>query len=206
MQKADYVLKGMEVYYYTVPKGTEITYCMFHCNSESAVCKTEDLDWTVGMYYYEGEWATREQVEIVPEVLLCGTMNKWAGTAFVPAEDRVTASVVVALEKQEYQLKIKVDGAWMGNAGTMTRIDSKDWLFDTNVNYNALLDADVAGDYQFVWTYADNTLSVVYPTIAPTAVLSAENADNAALKIVRNGQVWIVRGGAIYNIMGQEIK
>ena len=62
----------------------------------------------------------------------------------------------------------------------------------------------MAGDYVFIWSVADNKLSVIYPSV-PTAV---EDVDTTAkrFKFVYKGQVVVRQGDKLYNMLGQEVK
>lgn len=63
MTKADYKLKGADVYYYTVSQGATGK-CLFNCGSDQ--CKTGDLTFTAGKYYYNDTWMTRAELETEP--------------------------------------------------------------------------------------------------------------------------------------------
>lgn len=205
MSKEDYQLKGADVYSYDA--GTNAyTSVIFNCGNDG--CKTGDLTWTAGKYYYNGDWYTREELEssvvLVPAVSLMGEMNDWKGTSLTASDDELTASVVVALEATTYEFKITVAGEWYGNAGTMDRGNCTGWVFEKSVSGNAKITADTAGEYKFVWTYADNSLSVVYPTASSISSVGAQ--DTLVTKVIRNGQVLIIRDGVAYDMMGQVVK
>lgn len=114
---------------------------------------------------------------VMPTIQLAGQMTDW-GTSPVtltPAQDNLTASVTVPLEAQDYLFKIISGGTWLtkygdeGNNYTLHR----DWTTADHVNViggtgnDLLLQADVAGDYTFTWTYADSSLFVTFPAIEP---------------------------------------
>ena len=142
-------------------------------------------------------------------VMLAGEMNDWStdATPFVAAEDGLTASVTVVLEAQTYQFKVVVDGDWLSNLGEMTRDNCTGWTFESlsGAETNARITADVAGEYTFVWTYADSKLSVVYPDNTTTD-LDQVIGSAQPTKVICNGQLMIIRDGMIYTIMGQLIK
>jgi hypothetical protein len=141
-------------------------------------------------------------------IALAGEMNEWNTEAnmFVMSEDSMTASLTIALEAQTYAFKVVLNGEWLGNTGEMTRDNCTGWTFEklSGEETNAKIVADVAGDYVFTWSIADNKLSVVYPSI-PTAV---EDVDTAAklFKFVYKGQVVVRQGDKLYNMLGQEVK
>ena len=63
---------------------------------------------------------------------------------------------------------------WYGNAGTMTRENHENWVFETTEQANAMLIADVAGEYTFAMTLNEAgkpVVTVTYPE-APEPVLN----------------------------------
>ena len=144
----------------------------------------------------------------LPTVVLAGEMNEWSTTAnkFVPAKDSLTASVSVNLEAKTYQFKVVVDNTWQTNiSATMTRNNCTNWAFSVmdGEETNAKITADVAGSYTFVWTYATNSLSVIYPSLS--AVEDVQTKKNAT-KYIQNGQLYIIRDGVRYNSLGQVVE
>ena len=112
---------------------------------------------------------------VMPTIQLAGQMTDW-GTSPVtltPAQDNLTASVTVPLEAQDYLFKIISGGNWLtklGESGNYTL--HREWTTADHVNViggtdnDLLLQADVAGDYTFTWTYADSTLVITFPAAA----------------------------------------
>lgn len=97
-------------------------------------------------------------------------------------------------------------GTWYGCNGTMTRDNCKDFgFYSGDSNGNAKLTADAAGEYTFTWTYETNALSVTFPAATATDLIGADS-DSKAVKIVRDGQLLIVRDGVTYNMMGSVVK
>lgn len=146
-----------------------------------------------------------------PKVQLAGDFETtdWSIYDLTISEDKLTASVVLTLEKREteqdqYSFKMMVDGEWLGNGWYMDRSNCTGWKFEKDKG-NANLRTDVAGDYTFTWTYATNSLSVTYPSKTPTDLSSTE-AEVVTTKVIRNGQVLIIRDGVVYNMMGQAIR
>ncbi|MGM9838356.1 MAG: starch-binding protein [Paludibacteraceae bacterium] len=201
MKKEAYQLKGADVYSYDA---AAVAYenCVFNAGNDAP--KTGDLVWTAGKYYYKGAWYTRAELEsgeeILPAVKLMGIPD-WNGTEMNVA-DKLTASVTVNLEPNTYEFKIMVGSAWYSNTGTMERTNSTGWVFETSVGDDAHITADIAGDYTFTWTYATNELTVTYPTIM-SVIPSAATEVAKPTKVVRDGQVLIVREGVAYTLMGQ---
>ena len=77
---------------------------------------------------------------------------------------------------------------------------------DIPEGYNYKLTIATAGIYEVTFTFNATTddLSAVAKA-APTAI-SNTKVENAAVKVIRNGQVLIVREGVTYNMMGQTIQ
>lgn len=145
----------------------------------------------------------------LPVLNLFGSWDEWkAGTLFTPAANKLTATATLTLDAGDYTFKVTKDAAWMtnDNSGTMTRVNSKDWPFVEGAKKEATgLKADVKGDYTFTWTYETNALSVTFPAATATDLIGADS-DSKAVKIVRDGQLLIVRDGVTYNMMGSVVK
>lgn len=169
---------GYDVYKFTSGAGYENV--IFN-NKEGAGDgeQTPDLTWTTNKYYvYNSEgtvdtddWYEKNQVvAVLPELVisLAGSMNGWNTelSRLVKSDDGLTASVTVLLEADTYTFKMVVNDKWLGSQETMTRTNCSDWSLeqgDGSDRYNCQIIADQMGEYKFVWTYATNTLSVVYP-------------------------------------------
>ena len=163
---------GYDVYSYKADKGSVFAGMLFNNGNGT---KTGDLTWTPGKYFVKDKWYTKEEAieklggttVLLPTVALAGEMNTWSTLTheLKAAEDQKTASITVQLEAQSYAFKMVVDGAWLGNLGTMTRDNCTDWVFEAldGEETNAHITADVAGDYIFTWTYETKTLTVTYP-------------------------------------------
>lgn len=140
----------------------------------------------VTVNYKSGELFTVEGNFVAPTVALAGSMNEWSSTAnvLVPAEDKKTASVTVALDVDYYQLKMVVDGSWLAKAATYelnrdnSSVEHVDQAIDDGPNI--AVNADVAGEYTFTWEYATNTLTVTYPVKLPTVALAGTMNDWSA--------------------------
>lgn len=145
----------------------------------------------------------------LPVLNLLGSWDGWkAGTLFTPAADKLIATATLTLDAGDYTFKVIKDAAWMtdNNSGTMTRVNSTGWTFVDGANKAATgLKADAKGDYTFTWTYETNALSVTFPAATATDLIGADS-DSKAVKIVRDGQLLIVRDGVTYNMMGSVVK
>ena len=165
---------GYDVYKFTSGAGYENV--IFN---SGAAEQTPDLAWTTGKYYvYNSEgtididdWYDKNEVaDLLPDfvISLAGSMNGWNTelSRLVKSDDGLTASVTVLLEADTYTFKMVVNDKWLGSQETMTRTNCSDWSLeqgDGSDRYNCQIIADQMGEYKFVWTYATNTLSVVYP-------------------------------------------
>lgn len=113
----------------------------------------------------------------LPTVQLRGTLTDWdQGTAFVAADDGLTASITLSLAaKTTYEFKIYMDG-WYGNTGTMTSDNCTGWTFSNTEGSNAKITTVNPGEYIFVWTYATKKLSVTYPSSCTTPPIAWSTA------------------------------
>lgn len=137
----------------------------------------------------------KEAVVVLPTIQLGGEWASWtAGTAFTPAEGDETASTTIHFDEGQtgYSFKVVVDGNWLGHAKIS---ESKPFTFDRGTtgargwsgDDAAYIWIDKAGDYEFTWTYATDSLSVVYPTLANSAVTIDDDAEHLTIS-VKNGE------------------
>ena len=114
------------------------------------------------------------------------------------------ATCTIALGTDTLKFSVVENGTWLKNLETvitretntvvLTAIDSWD---------NSVLVPDVAGDYVFNFTIETKTLVVTFPS--QEMGIQEVNATNGYTKIIRNGQVLIVRDGKTFDMMGQQI-
>lgn len=134
----------------------------------------------------------QQEAVVIPKVFLIGTMNDWDYTAteLQLAPDSLTASVTIMLDANTiYDYQMVVDGNWFTSYdGTMTRDNCQNWQFEhiENTNTYASIHTDIAGEYTFVWNYADNTVSVIYPDIC-SAVPELEWYNGIVISEMRTG-------------------
>lgn len=147
-------------------------------------------------------------------------VENWGGPVLEIAEDKATATATVEMKEGSYNFGIKqIDAtgnqiAWMWTANvegdTFTREANaftfiKQETIDKKDNgKNPTLAADVDGVYTFVWTYADNTLTITFPA-KPEGIFNA-SVEAKAEKFVRDGQLIIRMNGVDYNVLGAKIQ
>ena len=115
--------------------------------------------------------------EILPQVAVQG-VNNWNGTdVMTVADDYLSASITLPLIAKKYDLKLTVAGAWKGhkNENNITRTNNSSVF--KNDDGNGSITADIAGDYVFTYTYANQTLTVTYPALPVkyNVTVTAEN-------------------------------
>lgn len=117
------------------------------------------------VFTVEGDFA-------MPTVALAGTMNKWSHAVMEVAADKLSASIKVNLEVGVDSFKIVKDGIWLslnGEGETNYRV-KRDWPKASHINLensgrNFVIDVDKAGEYTFKWTYSNDSLFVIFPTL-----------------------------------------
>ena len=145
----------------------------------------------------------KEALVVLPKVELAGGFNGWTATEMTPAEDKLTASLSVNIaDAGDYEFKMVVASNWLANGYEYHRgFTGAEGI--TNNGDNMLLKADVAGDYVFTWTYATNGINITFPSA--TAIDNAEMGEKA-VKRLENGQIFIIKNGVKYNVLGAVIR
>jgi hypothetical protein len=156
-----------------------------------------------------------------PEVKLIGIKGEgeaaWDASvnavALTPAEDKLTASVTLNLTGWYYEFKLIIAGDWLGKVNEDGLYNLKsDWpsvdgLTREGANIKLTMgEGDkVPGDYTFTWNYAEGKLTVTFPTGSTSAL---DNADAAVktVKVIENGQMYIIKNGVKYNAIGSMIQ
>ena len=139
--------------------------------------------------------------EVIPSVSMHGNfLGTWADTEkFTLAEDKLTASLVLTIPVGEYEFGMQIAGVWTANGTAFTRASASAAIVGTEPNNT--LSADVEGEYTFTWTYATSTLTIAYPDVEDA--VDNVTVEAKATKIIRNGQMYILRDGVMYNALGQ---
>lgn len=216
-EKCNYQLQGVDVYFYAVEQG-KYAKCLFNCGGDQ--CKSGDLTWDAGKYFYKGEWKTRAELESdepIEDVITYGIGSNKNGynssnDKMTVSDDKATATCTIQLTKdEEFQFSVVettngTSDKWLKNTTTtITRENNSAVLAANGDNNNTHMTVDVTGTYTFVFTIENSTITVTYPSSTPTALTNTE-AEKATVKVIRNGQVLIVREGVTYNMMGQVIQ
>ena len=140
---------------------------------------------------------------VVPTIALHGNFTgSWVDTEkFTVAEGNATASLTLNLAAGNYEFGVRINGTWTSNGVAFTRANASAVVVAGQGNLT--LDADAAGEYTFTWTYETNTLAITFPTATG---LEETIAAGKAAKVLRNGQIFILKGDKMYNVMGATIK
>ena len=89
------------------------------------------------------------------------------GIALENINEGAAARVTKNLAAGAHEFKMIINDGWRGKVGaTITRANNTVAEIVDNPNEsNITLTADIPGDYTFTWTYAENTLSVEFPSL-----------------------------------------
>ncbi len=182
------------------------------------VCAVSVFKEQLQVYFISATAKAKEEPE--PEVAqyqLHGSwVENWGGPVLKIAEDKATATATVEMKEGNYNFGIKqIDAtgnqiAWMWTANTegdtFTR-EANAFVFVNEKEVsgkNPTLAADVDGVYTFVWTYADNTLTITFP--AKSEGIFNATVEGQAEKFVRDGQLIIRMNGVEYNVLGAKLQ
>jgi hypothetical protein len=108
----------------------------------------------------------KQAAVIIPTVVIAGDMNSWSTTKdkFTMSADSLTATLKTTLAVKNYGFKMVIGGNWQSDGKTITRAANSTKFTGANGD-NSTLNADIAGEYTFTWTFATNTLVVTYPEL-----------------------------------------
>ena len=152
-------------------------------------CTIKDVDEAIGVKYLikVGEVQSADQQafndvkvnfkDLLPQVVVQG-VNNWDGTdKMTVADDYLSASITLPLIAKKYDLKLTIDGAWKGHKNENNITRAKNSSVFKNDDGNGSITADIAGDYVFTYTYANQTLTVTYPALPVkyNVTVTAEN-------------------------------
>lgn len=128
------------------------------------------------------------------------------------SDDRKSATVTKTFDAGTWvNFKMVVDGKWLGWSGegyALTRSENTASGLINDGN-NLYFQADVTGEYQFTWIFGFNQFVLTFPSKGGgTAVdnVNGEKVNDEWTKVLRNGQIFILRGNKTYTIDGQMVK
>ena len=108
---------------------------------------------------------TADFKELMKKVVVKG-VNSWEDKDIMTvSDDYLTASITLPLVVKKYDLKLTIDGAWKGHKNENNITRAKNSSVFKNDDGNGSITADIAGDYVFTYTYANQTLTVTYPAL-----------------------------------------
>lgn len=133
-------------------------------------------------------------------------LNNWTPSANPMTVTDGVATCTIALGTEDFKFSVVENGTWLKNLETtITRANNTMVLSAIDSYDNCVLTPDVAGDYVFNFTIETKTLVVVFPAQVVTG-MQEMNTTKDFVKVIRDGQVLIVREGVTYNLMGQIIQ
>lgn len=214
-------VEGFDVYSFKAAQGT-YTNLIFNNKEGGAGVQSANYVWTADKYYYMGAdsayaGGTKEEVAalvapdpLATDVYLVGEMNDWNTTANEfkkDAEDATTASLTLTLEeKTTYKFKVMREGAWTSCKDNLDIEETVSGLqFSSTVSDNCKLTTTVKGDYVFTWEMSTSKLSITYPASTPTALDNIVTSE-APVKVIENGQLFVIKNGVKYNVLGAIVK
>lgn len=158
-----------------------------------------------------------EPIEVLPTMKIAGDWDvdsensgKWNENELIVAGDEETATYTAKnlVSGTWYHFWIIKNGVYMsGNKG----FDRENLSADLTTYYTGegsfamYFQADQDGDYTFTWTYETNVITMTFPYKEATALDNTE-AGETAVKVMKNGQLMIMKNGKTYNAQGQIIK
>ena len=208
MTKEAEQLAGYDVYSYKAEKGTSFGGVIF--NNGSGV-QTGDLKWTAGKYYVKDGWYTKEEAieklsgPVTPPVItyvLMGVADDWTtGIALTVNPDNANEYVLLGQEIAEgdaVKVVTLTDGvatAWCGN------VDPASAAYTADDMGNIVL---APGKYNFYFKVKEDLIYI--EKVGTTTGVDNTTVSEQPVKIVRNGQVLILKGNKMFNIIGQQVK
>ncbi len=112
--------------------------------------------------------ATKTADVVVAQTAEMKGFGDWnTGIALENINEGAAARVTKNLAAGAHEFKMIINDGWRGKVGaTITRANNTVAEIVDNPNEsNITLTADIPGDYIFTWTYAENTLSVEFPSL-----------------------------------------
>ena len=132
-------------------------------------------------------------------------LNEWTPSANPMTVADGVATCTIALGTDTLKFSVVENGTWLKNLETViTRETNTVVLAAIDSWDNSVLVPDVAGDYVFNFTIETKTLVVTYP--AKETGMQTVNTTMDCEKIIRDGQVLIIREGKTFNLLGQSVQ
>ncbi|MGN1239474.1 MAG: hypothetical protein ACI4TV_01200, partial [Paludibacteraceae bacterium] len=174
--------------------------------------KGDIYELNMGCYAIEVRKAAVEPELVVDHAQLVGSwVDPWDGPNFVVSADSTCAIATKELAEGKYWFGLKLltadnqEVAWMTNQGATITRDAVSSVFAPQNGDAAVLEADVAGEYVFTLTGAEEfTLTITFPA-KPEGIFNA-TVEGQAEKFVRDGQLIIRMNGVEYNVLGAKIQ
>lgn len=150
-----------------------------------------------------------QEEEVDPVIQIKGQFDndsvaKWVVKDLALAADKKTASTTLTLTARTIEMGILLDGNFNSN-GKEIKPSSNTIILTEPGEGNIKLYATENGKYTFTYTLESKTLVVTFPSSTATDLIGADS-NSKAVKIVRDGQLLIVRDGVTYNMMGSVVK
>lgn len=192
---------GFDVYSFEAAKGTYTNLLFNNKEGENGV-QTSNFVWTADKYYYMGAdtdfaGATKEEAEeklssgltynvTVPAgtnaCYIAGAMNDWSHTPMTKVDDtHYTITIVGATKDQEY--KYCSGPGW----------DYEEQDAEGNSNNRKYSENDVVVKWKKVYTPTPTALDNIVTSEAP-------------IKVIENGQLFVIKNGVKYNVLGAIVK
>ncbi len=206
MKKETETIGGKEVWSHTEIKGSSFGGVIFNNGSGT---QTGDLQWTAGKYYVKDGWYTKEEAEaklagpVTPPVItyvLMGVKGDWTtGIALTANPENENEYVLLGqgiAEGDAVKVVTLTDGAQTAWCGNVDEASDAEYTIEEEYG-NIVL---VPGIYDF---YYKVDADMIY--IGKTPATGVENTvvEKKATKVIRNGQMYILRNGVLYNAVGQ---
>ena len=137
----------------------------------------------------------KKEIKILPSIAIKGGWDKWAtALEFVPAADSLSASATLVINDTigALEFKVLVAGSYRSNGYTFHRGFTGEKGISKDSVDNMILLTDYYGTYTFTWTYANDSLGIVFPAVpAPVYYLDGDFADEK-IEMSENDGEWKV--------------
>ena len=168
-----------------------------------------------GDYTFTWTYATKSLEVTFPSAdtkyYLHGSFNEWVDIEMTENAGIMSAAATLEANVNDYRFKIKkVDFlenvTWYGaqdEINMMTKDNCTNWDLDDTGGFDIYITSDTKGDYKFSFNPADKKLNVIYPS--GTGINNVEMGEKA-VKVIENGQLYIIKNGVKINALGTVVK